>query len=179
MVDAATDRDTALQILLDKEAIRDVIARAVRGVDRLDAELLSSAFHPDGVDDHHGFVYSGATIGDELTRAQRESMLMTSLHITTQTIRVRGDRAGVESYYLGLHRPAAMDGTTRLLSSGRMLDELERRDGEWRIRHREVVPDMARLFPIDDEIDLGDQPSRRDGADPSYRLVGEWVGRPE
>ena len=173
MVDAAPDRDEALQILLDKEAIRDVIARAVRGVDRLDAELLTSAFHPDGVDDHHGFEYMGATIGDDLTRQEREKMLMTSMHITTQTIQVHGDRAGVESYYLGVHRPSAMDGSVRLLSSGRMLDELERRGGEWRIIHREVIPDMARLLPIDEEIDLGEQPSRRDRTDPSYRLVGD------
>jgi hypothetical protein len=171
MSDEQSNRDAAVQSLLDKDAIREVVARAVRGVDRLDAALLSSAFHPDGVDDHHGFAYTGATIGTELTQVERESMLMTSLHITTQTVEVHGDRAGVESYYLGVHRPSARGGASRLLSSGRMLDEMERRDGEWRIIRREVIPDMARLLPIEDEIDLGEQPSRRDGADPSYRVL--------
>jgi uncharacterized protein (TIGR02246 family) len=164
-------RETELAVLLDKEAIRAVIARAVRGVDRLDADLLGSAFHPDGVDEHHGHPYSGATIGEELTRTEAEIMLMTSLHITTQTIQVNGDRAGVESYYFGVHRPKGMGGDKRLLSSGRMLDELERRDGEWRIIHRDVIPDMARVLSMADEVDLGEQPSRRDRDDPSYQVL--------
>jgi hypothetical protein len=166
-----TTREQQVQELLDKEAIRDVIARAVRGVDRLDAASLTSAFHPDGVDEHHGHPYTGAAIGEALTRTERENMLMTSLHITTQTIRVQGTLAGVESYYLGVHRPKAMDGSRRLLSSGRFLDRLECREGEWRIIHRQVIPDMARMLPMDDEIDLGEQPGRRDGDDPSYALL--------
>jgi len=166
-----TARDDQVQELLDREAIRDVIARAVRGVDRLDPALLSSAFHPDGVDEHHGHPYSGATIGEALTSTERETMLMTSLHLTTQSIRVRGDVAGVETYYLGVHRPKAMDGTRRIMSSGRMLDRLERRDGEWRIIHRQVVPDMARLLSMEDEVDMGEQPARRDATDPSYALL--------
>ena len=169
--EVASERDRALQVVLDKEAIRDVIARAVRGVDRLDAALLGSAFHPDGVDEHHGHPYTGATIGEELTSAERETMLTTSLHITTQTIHVNGDRAGVESYYLGVHRPAGMGGDKRLLSSGRMLDELERRAGEWRIIHRDVIPDMVRVLSMDDEIDLGERAGRRDGGDPSYQVL--------
>jgi hypothetical protein len=171
MTDATTGRDPQVQLLLDKEAIRDVIARAVRGVDRLDAASLTSAFHPDGVDEHHGTPFTGDRIGEELTTRERASMLMTSLHITTQTIRVQGDAAGVESYYLGVHRPAAMDGTRRLISSGRMLDRLERRDGEWRIIHRDVLPDMARMFSMDDEVQLPDSGARRDTDDPSYALL--------
>jgi hypothetical protein len=167
----SSGRDAELAVLLDKEAIREVIARAARGVDRLDAELLGSAFHPDGVDEHHGHPYSGATIGDDLTRAEAETMHMTSLHITTQTVVVNGDRAGVESYYLGVHRPKGLGGDKRLLSSGRMLDELERRDGEWRIVHRDVIPDMARALSMDDEFDLGEQPGRRDRDDPSYKVL--------
>lgn len=167
----ASGRSDELQSLLDKEAIREVIARAARGVDRLDAELLGSAFHPDAVDEHHGHPYSGATIGEELTRTERTTMLTTSMHITTQTIHVAGDRAGVESYYVGLHRPAAMGGDKRVMSSGRMLDELERRDGEWRIIHRDVLPDMVRILSMDDEVDFGERHDRRDRDDPSYKVL--------
>ena len=172
---ADDSREHAVQLLLDKEAIRSVIARAARGVDRLDGDLLGSAFHPDGVDDHHGTIYTGDSIGEELIELQRTTMRATSLHITTQTIEVEGDVAGVESYYLGVHRPSSGDGASRLVSSGRMLDRLERRDGEWRIIRREVIPEMVRLTPMDDEIDLGEQAGRRDRTDPSYRLLFDGV----
>jgi uncharacterized protein (TIGR02246 family) len=172
-VSEASRHEADLRLLLDREAIREVIARGVRGVDRLDADLLGSAFHPDGIDEHHGHPLTGDTIGAELTRIEREIMQMTSLHITTQTIRVSGDRAGVESYYLGLHRPVGMGGDKRLMSSGRMLDQLERRDGQWRIIRRQVLPDMARTLTMDDEFDLGPPLSRRDRDDPSYAVLFE------
>ena len=93
---------------------------------------------------------------------------MTSIHITTQSIRVAGDRAGVESYYFGIHRTA---NDQRLLSAGRMIDELERRDGEWRIIHRDVVLEMARVLSLDEEVEFGEQLGRRDRTDPSYRVL--------
>jgi hypothetical protein len=173
VVSESKELDAEVRLLLDREAIRDVIARGVRGVDRLDADLLTSAFHPDGIDEHHGHPLSGDTIGPELTRIQRENMAMTSLHITTQTIRVSGDRAGVESYYLGLHRPLGMGGDKRLLSAGRMLDQLERRDGDWRIVRRQVLPDLARPLSMEDEFDLGPWLGRRDREDPSYEVLFE------
>jgi hypothetical protein len=179
MPEDAADRDARLQLVLDRDAIRDVVARSVRAVDRLDADLLTSTYHPDGVEDHHGTTYSGATIGEDVTRVQRERMVMTSLHITTQIIEVDGDRAGVESYYLGLHQPVTDAGPVRLLSSGRMLDELERRAGEWRILTRRVIPDTARLLPWAEELDVGEQPTRRDRTDPSYVVLDVEHDRPD
>lgn len=41
-----------LQELLDRQAIYDVMMRYCRGVDRFDADLITSAYHPDARDDH-------------------------------------------------------------------------------------------------------------------------------
>ena len=49
--------DAELQAVVDKNAIQDVLVRYCRGVDRLDAELMKSAYWPDATDDHG--VFSG------------------------------------------------------------------------------------------------------------------------
>ena len=40
---------------LDRQQIHDVVLRYCQGIDRLDMELVRSAYHPDGVDHHTGF----------------------------------------------------------------------------------------------------------------------------
>ena len=42
----------ALQRLIDKDEIRDVMARYCRGVDRADWDLVRSTYHTDAYDDH-------------------------------------------------------------------------------------------------------------------------------
>ena len=44
------------------EAIRQAALRYCRGVDRLDAELMRSAYHDDATDDHGVFVGSAADL---------------------------------------------------------------------------------------------------------------------
>src|SRR5688572_28213964 len=41
--------------LLAKQEIRDVLMTYSRAIDRMDAELLASVYHPDAWDDHGGF----------------------------------------------------------------------------------------------------------------------------
>ena len=47
--------DSALQALLDERAIRNVVLRYCRGVDRLDEDLVRSCYHPDASDEHGSF----------------------------------------------------------------------------------------------------------------------------
>ena len=167
----STQRDRAIQELVDKEAIREVIVRYGRGVDRGDSELISSAYHPDAVDDRGFGQYTGETIGTEMVESMLKSMVMTSHHLTTQTIHVDGDTAGAETYSIGVHRSTRDGQESRLLTSGRYIDRLERRDGEWRIIHRRAVTDMLRALSLEEETDLGPQLSRRDRDDPSYEVL--------
>ena len=44
---ASQPASSALQILLDKQEIHEVIMRYCRAIDRCDEELLSSVYHPD------------------------------------------------------------------------------------------------------------------------------------
>jgi hypothetical protein len=49
-----------LRQLLDREAIREVIQRFARGLDRHDDALVASAYHPDALDHHGAFLGSPA-----------------------------------------------------------------------------------------------------------------------
>src|SRR5580698_10968530 len=55
----STDLETlAAQVryLTDRQEILDCLNRYCRGLDRLDPELIASAYHPDAVDNHYTFV---------------------------------------------------------------------------------------------------------------------------
>ena len=53
MDDGAT---AVLRELLDRQEIHDCLMRYSRGVDRLDPDLIRSAYHDDAIDDHGMFV---------------------------------------------------------------------------------------------------------------------------
>ena len=160
--------ETALQAMLDREAIRIVYTRYARGLDRGDAGLIASAYHPDASEDHHGEVYSGATIGETLAKHVLKGMDRTLTQITNITIALDGDKAGCEAYYMGLH--VLKNGGNRLMSAGRSLDRLERRGGEWRFVYRNILPDMVRILQ-GDEIIVAGITYDRSPADESYEIL--------
>ena len=157
----------------DLAAIRAATLRYCRGVDRCDAELIASAFHPDAVDEHGTERYTGETVGPELVEMIRAAGVSMH-HLTNQTIELHGDdRAGVESYFIawqGFQR----EGHAGVVNAiGRYLDRFERRDGEWRIAHRVVVVEQTWLLPA--AVDLGSGPrptATKDRLDPSYAVLG-------
>ena len=46
--------DARLAKMLAHAEIRDVLARYARAIDRADAELLKSCYHPDAIEEHAG-----------------------------------------------------------------------------------------------------------------------------
>jgi hypothetical protein len=160
--------ETALQAMLDREAIRSVYTRYARGLDRGDAELIASAYHPDASEDHHGEVYSGETIGQTLASHVLEGMSRTFTQITNITIALNGDKAGCEAYYMGLHM--LKNGDRRLMSAGRSLDRLETREGVWRFVYRNILPDMVRILQ-GDEIAVAGVVFDRSPGDQSYEIL--------
>jgi ketosteroid isomerase-like protein len=172
MTDTATARRSDLQDLLDKQAIREVIMRYCRGVDRCDAALISSAYHPDAIDFHGNRDFTGATVGQGLVDGLLATAKRSMHHVTNQVISLHGDVAGCESYYAAF-RVEDHDGEERVLQAlVRYVDRLERRDREWRIAHRVVVNEVVRYlppesFPVNSRTDL----ATRDATDPSYAVL--------
>jgi ketosteroid isomerase-like protein len=174
MTDAlATDGDVreGLQRVLDELAIRAVIARYARGIDRFDMELVRSCYHADATDAHGE--YNGDVDGFiEYARSWQDRLEGMTHHFNQTLIELDGDSAWVESYCLCLMRLKAKDDgkPMDLLGNIRYVDIFERREGSWRIAHRKVIHEPGRIEPV--EIDL--QPSAEtfhaalDGSDPSW-----------
>jgi SnoaL-like domain len=165
--------DKELQRLLDKQAIREVMTRYCRGVDRFDADLITSAYHPDAYDDHTGTIFNGATIGADLIEWLRPHLKVVTHHITNQTISLGADgvTAGSESYYQGWH-VEVRDKERIMHTVGRYLDRLEKRGGQWRISRRLVVIELARYAaPGELEVATTVGLARKDRTDPSYSVL--------
>jgi ketosteroid isomerase-like protein len=169
---------SALQQLLDREAIRDCIYRYCRGVDRGDEAALRSAYWPDATGRHGAYQGSGAAFVDwvlgNLASAGRSVHMIGNILID-----LRGDVAAVESYFrTTLATRDAQDKPQETLLAGRYVDRFERREGQWRVADRTVVYDWLRQTPLASEISPESfGPRQPTGArkpdDPLYALLGQ------
>jgi len=117
-------------------------ASRCRGIDRLDWELVRSCYHDDAYDDHS--IFRGSSDGFvAFFKAMLTPMEGTTHSLGHILITVDGDVAGSESYVLGWHRLPGDDATPPqdFTASGRYVDRLERRNGQWKIAHRTVLFD--------------------------------------
>ena len=162
-------RDPAVQELLDKAAIREVLWRYCRGVDRRDADILTSCYWADACDDHVGNEYSGETVGQGLVDWMNEIMVRTSHNITTNNIEVHGDTAGSESYTTSMHVMKDGGEGHAFFSVARYVDRFERRGGEWKIASRLVVTEFSGAVTM--EMSAYESPARQDRTDPSYAVL--------
>src|SRR5215210_4547789 len=96
-----------VQYLLDRRAIEDVVHRHARGHDRFDVDLLTAAYHPDGIDEHGASAVNRGPEYAEWANAVHAGGSQLHLHnITTHTCDIDGDVAHAESYVLvGLLNP--------------------------------------------------------------------------
>lgn len=122
--------------LVARHQIRNALAVHSRGVDRADANLLGSAYHPDATVDYGFFAGPAETLVAILAGAQKGAL--PTLHRTANCeIRIAGDRAVSESYVVAY----AEEVEIQRMVFGRYLDRHECRDGEWRLTHRTYVLD--------------------------------------
>lgn len=163
-----------LQRLLDDRAIRDVLLRYCRGVDRIDLELVRSCYHDDAVDDHGAF---RGNVGDFVAWIGR---LLPRYGVTTHLlhnclIEHHPEVPGVaraETYGIAEHQTPGGPPELNLTIAFRYLDRLEDRGDGWRIADRLCttewvrVNDAASAFPVDERFPRG---SRGDRRDPVYR----------
>lgn len=120
--------------LAARHGIMNALALHSRGVDRGDAALLGSAYHPDATVDYGFFAGPAETLVAILGEAQKAAP--PSTHRTSNSwIKVSGDAAVSESYVIAHVEDA---GTQRMVL-GRYLDTLALRGREWRITHRQYV----------------------------------------
>ena len=138
--------DPQIQELLDKKAIEEVLLRYGRTQDWLDTPGQESCFWPDAEIDFGFFRGNGADW--VATVMPHEAEALRRWHMSTSImIKVDGDNATAECYGIACGT-AEVDGKLHdTMYGGRYLDELQRRDGEWRISKRTYILDWANQFP--------------------------------
>jgi hypothetical protein len=131
---------TALTNVIDREMIRDRLARLCRALDRRDAELIRACYWPGAIDDQAVAICSV----DEVVAwvVPGDPAMVLTLHTLGQSlIDLDGDTATVETHVMAYHR-VRIDGLDRdVVLCGRYLDRLQKRGDEWRINHRKLLCD--------------------------------------
>lgn len=170
------DATAILRELADKDAIRDLIHRYCRAVDRLDVSLGHSVWHEDGLADYGEDYYQGPGKGviDKIC-ADHTRMLSHSHQVTNVLIVVHDDQAGSESYVNGTMRALRGEEVLQIGVWARYCDRWEKRMGRWGLLHRTVVFDHEEIRPVTamDHRSKG----TRDHADPSYAAFDLEGGR--
>lgn len=135
--------------LANREAIREVLATHSRGLDRNEGELLASAYWPEAEVDYGSFKGSAHQFASVVGPALADAYELTQ-HLLGQTfITVDGDRASTETYVYARHLLQGAE--EELAFAGRYLDQLERRERQWKIIHRRVVMDWSLRLDVQDE----------------------------
>ena len=128
----------------DLREIESVINRYCRAVDRMDKPLALSCWHEGGTDSHAP-LYAGSAEGFlEWLWPVHGAMLTTHHMIGNVIIDLRGDEAGVESYWSVTLRIPKDGRVWDYRGAGRYVDSFTWRDGRWAIVHRQSVRDWSR-----------------------------------
>jgi ketosteroid isomerase-like protein len=141
------DGSDALRELIDKSAITEVLTRYMRGIDRGDLAAVRACYAPDATEEHGG-LYSGSAQGyiDSIGAALTNPRLVATHTISNLLIDLDGDDALAEHYVLAMTRLRA-GGAGGVVSdafiASRIVDNLVRIDGEWKIARRRLRFDWA------------------------------------
>lgn len=176
-----------LTYLMDRQEILDVVNRYCRGVDRLDEDMVKSAYHADAVDDHSMFVGSADEFWTWVRKMHSENHSATQHMIGNHLAWIDGDVAHCETYlsYSGMNKTGAPFSAI----GGRYIDRMEKRAGKWGIVAREYIVDWVApsintiegsqtpegganydcLQPFEFKVAETAPQASRDKHDPSYR----------
>ncbi|WP_334183768.1 nuclear transport factor 2 family protein [Novosphingobium sp.] len=129
-----------IQTLLDREAIRDCVARLARGEDRRSADLIRSCWWPEARFDYG--VYAGDFDAYLAWVVPGADAIKNTQHLIGQSvIELDGDSARAESHVFSYHRVDMGEGDRDTCIGGRYLDTFEKRGGEWCIADRVMLYD--------------------------------------
>ncbi len=158
------EKEAALDDIIAKQQIHETIMRYCRGVDRLDAELLRTVYHPDGYDNHGGFRGVAEDFIRWVIPEMRRLYKSTNHFICNELVEVKGDTAYCESYFIAHHRFDRDGREYDMVFGGRYIDVMERRNGEWKIKKRNVLHDWNRIDPVAErfEVPINSHRSRED-----------------
>ena len=167
--------EEVLHEIVARQQIYDALIRYCRGVDRLDKDIMLSAYHP-GANDNHGGFNGPVEKFVEWVFTNHKGKIEACTHLVGNVlIEVDGNVAYAESYIMAYHRKKVEGATCDLSGWGRCVDRFELRNGEWRIADRVVMYDKGRMDPV--SVEWGGAMTQdlvrgaRDRTDHSYNYV--------
>ena len=135
--------EPALQALLDRAAILDLLTRYAHGVDRRDLALVAGCFTPDAA--YEGSLgRGGISVALDALRERMPRYRATMHFLTNHAIELQGDRATCETYALVYHRLEGEDEDEDFVVGVRYLDDLVRLPDGWRISRRRTAMEFQR-----------------------------------
>jgi hypothetical protein len=135
---AITNPTPTIDQLVAIEACREAARRYSYGVDRLDGEVMKSAYWPDATDDHGVFVGNAWEFCERVVATHgRWTWTMHTIFNHRVELDDDGEHGRGEVYNVSY----LFSEQDRRLATwyGRYLDRYQRRGGEWRILHRVCV----------------------------------------
>ena len=159
--------ESAIQQLIDREAIRDLVLCYSRGVDKYDIALLRDLYTEDGTDTH-GDTFDGPA--DKFCDFLEESLqygLFSGHSVCNHMIAIDGDIGEGEVYALSTAIIPEMEGRPREedFMFVRYIDNYRRcADGKWRFSKRVVTYDVQFRRPFN-----GGGTMNQGTSDPSYQ----------
>ena len=169
-------RAAALDRMLARDAIREVLARYARAIDRADNALLKSCYFDDAIEEH-GSSFTGRAHDyvDAAIPKVRKMGVMQHL-LGTTNIELDGARAYVETYIWTFLRVERYGRSWDTFTGGRLNDKFECRNGESKSAHPRTVFDWNRDTPANegwcpgyiDPRAAGVLRGRKDTSDPTY-----------
>jgi hypothetical protein len=159
--------EEVLVALVDRQSIWDCMLRYARGVDRVDEQLIRSAFWEDAHDAHGGV---NGPPGDFLAwfLPNQPAREVAQHIVTNHRVELHGDHADTETYFVSVAKKFG-SGTLEQVG-GRYLDLFEKRGSEWRIKDRLVLLEwqcVGDASQMAERLSAANRGSR-DKNDPSY-----------
>jgi ketosteroid isomerase-like protein len=161
--------DRAIQQLIDREAIRDLVLCYSRAIDRKDIELLRDLYTEDATDTHGDSFDGNAEDYCKFIEGSLPYMQYSGHHVCNHMISVEGDVGNGEVYCLAYHYIPDQANPGKWVEdfmAVRYIDNYRRcADGKWRFSKRVVTYDFHTVRPFEGSGLLGSSP-----VDPSYEV---------
>lgn len=161
--------------MLEHYRITRLIAEYCHGCDRGDEARMAGVYAAESWDDHGNKKMPGAEFAAAIMaeRAARDDAI--SHHLGQTQIRLDGDSAGAETYFLATVQVRGRRGDVTIHHmGGRYVDDLVREDGHWRIKRRLTTRDWSYSIPVEEDFigTLEFIPGQTTGADVSFQALG-------
>jgi len=161
------------EAISERQAIADILHLHCRALDRGDSAALQSCYWPDAEVDYGSYVGPAQDFAGLVVAALNDSYELTRHALSNMLIDLQEGRARCETYVNADHLLPGAE--LEMCFGGRYLDLLEKRGGQWRIKHRRVVMDWSKTRELEDlrSSDAFAEMSKggHDSADPLHNFL--------